>query len=91
MNRYTDKCLISEEWLLRKIFTENQHQIQKWGIQTCTAFEWLTYAVEELGELAEAIAEYEYRNGSKKAVVNEAIQVATLTLKIAEMFDDEVQ
>ena len=41
---------------------------------------------EEIGELAQAIAEYEYRQGSRKHVVMEAIQTATLCLKIAEMY-----
>jgi NTP pyrophosphatase (non-canonical NTP hydrolase) len=41
-----------------------------------------------LGELAKAIGEFEYRNGTKEEVAKEAIQVATLALKIAEMFEN---
>jgi len=50
----------------------------------------LAYLTEELGEMAEAISEYEYREGTKEQVVHEAIQVATLALKVAEMFEAEI-
>lgn len=71
--------------LIEKLEQENQRQITKWGVQTHTVFEWLAYVMEELGELAKAIAEYEYRDGNKEEIIAEAIQVATLSLKIAEM------
>lgn len=88
MKEYVDKCLVNDDWIIDKIQNENFNQRQKWGIQSHTSFEWLTYTAEELGSLAKAIGEYEYRNGNKKKVVSEAIQVATLALKIAEMFEN---
>lgn len=85
----TDKGLTNPE-LLVFVAAENENQIKKWGVQTHTPFEWLTYTTEELGELAQAISEHYYRTGSKEDVAKEAIQVATLALKIAEMYlDDE--
>lgn len=90
-HEYTDKGLINDSWILKKIINESQLQIMKWGIQTHSAFEWLTYTTEELGSLAKAIGEYEYRDGTKEKVVSEAIQVATLALKIAEMFEEQSQ
>lgn len=87
MKQYTDLMLKDKRWILTKIYNENTAQYMKWGIQTHSAFEWLTYTVEELGSLAKAIGEHEYRNGSKQKVIDEAIQVATLALKIAEMFE----
>ncbi len=89
MKQYTDKVLKDDNWIINKIQMENINQQQKWGIQTRSAFEWLTYTTEELGELALAISEYEYQIGTKEAVVREAIQVATLALKIAEMLEKE--
>jgi len=89
MNTYTDLMLKDAEWILKKVRVENLHQVHKWGIQTHTSFEWLTYTAEELGSLAKAISEYEYRAGLKEDVIEEAIQVATLALKIAEMFEHE--
>lgn len=89
MKQYTDQCLTDKEWILSKIHEENTRQITKWGIQTHSAFEWLAYITEELGELSEAISEHEYTGGSKEKVVLEAIQVATLALKIAEMYENE--
>ena len=87
MKGYTDRCLTNSDWIIHKIQGENVRQLIKWRIQKRTSFEWLTYTAEELGELAKAISEYEYRSGTKKDVVFEAIQVATLALKIAEMFE----
>lgn len=65
---------------------ENRRQVEKWGIQDRSAFEWLCYLSEEFGELSAAIAENHYRRGSLEDVVQEAIHVATLALKIAEMY-----
>ena len=68
------------------VIDEHNRQISKWGIQTATPFEWLCYLTEEVGELNQAIAEHHYRRGEKEAVIKEAVQVATLTLKILEMY-----
>lgn len=91
MKQYTDKFLKDDNWIINKIQRENMAQQIQWGRQTHSAFEWLTYTMEELGELATAISECEYRTGTKEAVVREAIQAATLALKIAEMFEKEEQ
>ncbi|GAG79745.1 unnamed protein product, partial [marine sediment metagenome] len=81
-----DKCLTRIDDLITMVKAESCNQINKWGIQTHSIFEWLTYTTEELGELANAISEFHYRNGKKENIVNEAIQTATLSLKIAEMY-----
>lgn len=72
--------------LFAMVREEGDRQIQKWGIQDRSAFEWLAYTTEELGEMAKAISEWEYRGGLQSNVVKEAIHLATLSLKIAEMF-----
>lgn len=87
LNIYNDECLYDNKWILKCISVENGRQLDKWGVQSVSAFEWMTYLTEEVGELAEAISEHEYRNGRKEQIVKEAIQVATLALKIAEIFD----
>ena len=85
MNQYEDKCFENINWIIGQLEKENKSQVEKWGIQVHSAFEWLTYTMEELGELAEAISEYEYRGGLLDKVISEAFQVATLAIKIAEM------
>ncbi len=90
MREYIDLCLENDNWIIKKVQNENRNQLLKWGVQVHTSFEWLTYTAEELGELAKAIGEYEYRNGTKEEVIKEAVQMATLALKIAEMFEAEV-
>ncbi len=74
-------------WVL-ELFSEDSRQIQKWGYQIHSPFAWLAFATEELGELSEAMSEYIYRGGSKEDIIKEAIQVATLALKIAKMVDE---
>jgi len=81
-----DTGLKEIEHLVRMIKQENDSQIAKWDIQDRTAFEWLCYLGEEVGELNQAIAEEHYRRGNVSDVVEEAIQVATLSLKIADMY-----
>jgi hypothetical protein len=85
-NLFKDQQLLSDVELFLKVHEENKRQVEKWGVQRHTSFEWLTYTAEELGSLAKAIGEYEHRGGPAERVVDEAIQVATLALKIAEMF-----
>jgi len=81
-----DLCLKTLPRLEGLILAEHQLQIDKWGVQNRLPSEWLMFATEELGELAQAIGEWNYRNGLAEDVVKEAIQTATLCLKIAEMF-----
>jgi len=82
----TDQTFANGDFLTNLLELENEHQIEKWGYQTRSPFEWLTYTTEELGELAQAISEHYYRDGDISSIVKEAIQVATLALKIAEMY-----
>jgi len=84
--RIKDGCFNYKDQLYALVHKENLKQLCKWGIQTHTSAEWLMYTTEELGELSQAISEYEYRDGIAENIVKEAIQVATLSLKIAEMF-----
>ena len=64
---------------------EDDRQLKKWGEQTHSPAEWLMFLSEEFGELAEAVAEWWFRDGELEDVEAEAVQVATLALKIAEM------
>ena len=89
MRKYRDRMFKEKEWLFDQLEREHRRQLIKWGIQECTAFEWLAFTTEELGELAEAISEHHYRKSPKEKVVAEAFQVATLALKIAEMFNHQ--
>lgn len=88
MNIYKDQELKTIKDLMLGIKEESERQIRKWGVQERSLFEWFIYTSEELGELAKAISEFEYRGGSKIDIINEAIQTATLCLKIAEMVDE---
>lgn len=85
----TDRGLKALPTLVSLIQVECARQIEKWGIQDKTPFEWVTYTTEELGELAEAVTNFEYGRGRKRHVVAEAIETATLCLKIAEMYLEE--
>jgi NTP pyrophosphatase (non-canonical NTP hydrolase) len=67
------------------ISEEDGNQVDKWGIQVRTPFEWMAYLTEEVGELAKAVSEYVYRDGDRLDVEKEGIQVATLAMKIVSM------
>ena len=77
---------LKDKRLLYAVLRENKNQITKWGVQDYEPATWLMFATEELGELAKAISDWGFREGSNLSVANEAIQTATLALKIAEMF-----
>lgn len=85
MKTWTDQGMETDDFLYRAVEQENERQLDKWGIQTRSPFEWITYLTEETGELAQAVSENIYRNGPHEDIFKEAIQVATLALKIAEM------
>jgi NTP pyrophosphatase (non-canonical NTP hydrolase) len=84
-----DLCLEKMDYLMILCSSENSRQLKKWDVQDRSPFEWLAYLSEEVGELSEAISEHHYdRGGQLCDVYTEAIQVATLALKIAEMYID---
>lgn len=82
-----DLCLATGK-VMPLVWRENVAQLEKWGIQDHDPVWWLAFATEELGELSEAISEFSFRGGTPEPVVKEAIQTATLCLKIAEMFNE---
>ena len=86
-----DLCLKGWTPLEGMILAENQRQLDKWGIQNHDSFTWLGFATEELGETSKAISEFYFRNGLAIDVVKEAIETATLMIKIAEMFKDLIE
>ena len=89
MNIYQDaenyRC--EEEFPL--VAREHDRQIEKWGYQRRSLFEWITYLTEEVGELAEAVSNIEYDSQSKDAsimrgdAIKEAHQVAALATRMA--------
>lgn len=85
--KYRDERFVYSRMLLHSVAQESKNQIKKWGIQEHTLAEWLMYTTEELGELSKAISEFMYREGKSEEIYKEAIQVATLSLKIAEMIE----
>jgi len=80
-----DQLLGNMNMLEIMIRAESSRQVEKWGVQDRSPFEWLTYIIEEVGELADAILACEYQGEDPQQVVTEAVQAATLCLKVAEM------
>ena len=63
MTKITDRELITlHRVLIPWVEEEHKRQIEKWGIQSKSPFEWMTNLTEEIGELAKAITELEYNN-----------------------------
>ena len=73
------------EILFQHVIEEHDKQIKKWGVQSATLAEWMLWATEEFGELAQAIGDASYRGHPWKKAYKEAIQTTTLILKIAEI------
>lgn len=88
---WTDQRLESLRVLVEMVIKEHVRQLAMWGVQEKSPFEWMTNLTEEVGELAQAITEMIHRGGSQKDIIEEAIQVATLALKIAEMAHGECE
>lgn len=86
MREITDRAFTDFEALMKMVSEENIRQIEKRNIQACTPEEWIMYLGEEYGELCKAISDHESLRGSAGDVIKEAIQTATLALKIAEMY-----
>ena len=76
---------LSLENVAMMIGTESQAQYKKHGFQRRRLFEWLAFITEEHGELSQAMSEYLYRDGDLERVAEEAVQVATLAIKVAYM------
>ena len=81
--------LAFDHWddLLKLVLEENGRQLDKWGYQNHDPFRWMVFLTEEVGELAAEIADNVWgrKDATDATVALEAIQVATLALKIAEM------
>lgn len=67
------------ERLSLEVVNERYNQYAKWGRQTHSTDRWISILVEEVGELARAFNESDYRNAEE-----EAIQVAAVALAILE-------
>jgi len=80
-----DRCFKTLPTLMAWVEIEHNRQISKWGIQDLDSSWWMAFLTEEVGELAQAISEHHFRNETAENIFKEAIQVATLALKIAEM------
>jgi hypothetical protein len=80
-----DQCLKYLDDLIDFVLSENGKQIDKWGIQDHDLCIWDTILHEEVGELSKAILENKFGGVSATAILHEAIQCVTISLKIAEM------
>lgn len=85
--RWRDRRLVSLPSLIASVSDENHRQHGKWGDQIHAPSEWASIAIEEAGECVKELNEVNFGSdrASAIAVYEEAIQTATLFLKIAEM------
>ncbi|KKN63224.1 hypothetical protein LCGC14_0504140 [marine sediment metagenome] len=78
--------------LFNQVRAEHNRQIKKWGHQIHHGQTWMGILGKEIGELHEAMNNYcmdagspEYIEVQLQNVIDEAVQVSTLALKIASM------
>lgn len=79
----TDSGLTNEA--LDLIAAEDVAQREKWGDQTHSIYKWVLILSEEVGELSKAVLESYHSDLCLRDIVKEAVQVATVALKIAWM------
>lgn len=82
---WTDPEIRPDDLLFRGVVSESQRQVSKWGIQTHTPAEWFLILGEEFGELGQELCRAHFDNETRMNLYKEALQVATLALKIAAM------
>lgn len=76
---------LDEDLTLVMVKEEEKKQRLRWGPQNITLFEWNTILAEEVGELAKAIMEHEYRGADRGPIIHEATQVAMIACKIMRL------
>jgi hypothetical protein len=76
-----DLCLVDLSKLIELVKSENTRQLEKWGIQDHDLPTWMLTLNEEVGKLNKAVLD----QCTGDRLIEEAIKVATLALKIAEM------
>lgn len=87
---WQDKKLETLNSLLRCIQDENRRQLAKWDEQKYSIAAWSLILNEEVGELNKELCTMHFTEGAgeyqtRRDAFYEAIRVATLALKIAEM------
>jgi hypothetical protein len=91
MIKKVDMCFKRFNDLRLLVYFEHLKQIKKHGINRYYSYQWLSHLTKQVGQLADAVECSEYIHGAPKIyrdteVVKQAIEVATLALKIAEMY-----
>ncbi len=85
MKLYKDRCLDNMHLLSELLEEEHRRQLKQFGVQEHSLYKWVTCIMEELGELSEAILENDCGAAPLTDVTREALEVATLALKVVEM------
>jgi NTP pyrophosphatase (non-canonical NTP hydrolase) len=78
--------------ILSRISSERNRQDEKWGLQRHSPERWLTIAVEEIGEMAQAIqkGDIAHKEGSDADdLLTETIQAAAVLVSFAEQLVEE--
>ena len=79
------------EDVLCSVMQERYRQDKKWGVQNHSAEWWLAILMEEVGELAQAILETHFDNGTDLGGIDnirkEAVQCAAVAIAMLECLD----
>lgn len=81
--------MITQEQAIDLVKKERERQDKKWGYpHHHHPMAWLSILMEEVGELAEAINENHFNNGSPDKIIKEATHVSAVALAMIEHFSD---
>ncbi len=85
--------MVSQEQAVEMVKSERLRQNDKWGFpQHNTPFEWISILTEEVGELAQAVNDAYFGEGSvedRAKVIDEAVHVSAVALSIVEHMQEE--
>lgn len=81
--------LKAQKRILEEIVNERTRQDEKWGVQNCAPFEWLSILVEEVGEVAKAANNMtcHYTEAAVENYREELVQVAAVVVSALECLD----
>ena len=83
--RWADAGIPDGQALLNLVYAESDRQVAKWGHQVHSPAEWSLILAEEWGELGQELCVAHFYGKVSPNLGREAVQVATLALKIYVM------
>ena len=91
MSPITPEASQEISFLLLEVYAERIKQLNKWGVQDCTDFEWISILTEEVGEAAKEANDFNFIKINDSTALprlrKELIQIAAVAVAHVEAID----